>query len=315
MNGSAGAAFQAPHRRSQLRSRGLQLEFAEWGRPVAGHPVVVAFHGYLDAADFFAPLAVALREMLPDLAIVAHSAAGHGASDWADSYAWSDHTVDGVAVVQSVLDRVGAASPVFLVGHSFGGIQASDVARHRVSRLAGVVNLDAVASPVASNRTAFLRELARSRTEHPASRRLQSRQNFDALVARRQDANPRVPGVLLRELVERLAHRLEDGTWTWRVDPLHAGWVRSWEMCGVRKFAPLDALAAVGLPSLIVTGAAMDHPAVRGPYPGDAALARVPRSRHRRLHDAGHYVHLERPQAVAEAIAEFIHDNVGCVHA
>lgn len=306
MTGAPGYELRVPDSRRSLTSRTLALDVLEWGNVDAAQAVVVALHGYLDAAEFFAPLADELLARRPHVALIAHSAAGHGRSSWADGYAWSDHTADAIAVLDSVAARLNLRTRILVLGHSFGGIQALDVARRRRTQLAGIVNLDAVAPPRSSPDQSITDTIARSRAAHPGARATRVGRSIEELVTRRAEANPRIPSHLLRLLVECLAEHQTDGSWRWRLDPMLTGWVRPWEHSGVQQFTPLGTLAALRFPTLVVTGAADDHPAIRGPYPGDHAVSMVPRCRHVRLPDAGHYVHLERPDAVADALAEFI---------
>ena len=90
----------------------------------------------------------------------------------------------------------------------------------------------------------------------------------------------------------------------WRLDPALVGWVRPWQITGAPAADPLALTAALPHPVLTVTGGAPDHPQIRGSYPGDGPIDSLPRGRHCRLPDAGHYVHLERPDAVAAAILD-----------
>jgi pimeloyl-ACP methyl ester carboxylesterase len=127
--------------------------------------------------------------------------------------------------------------------------------------------------------------------------------NLEAVVARRARSNPRLPVELLRWLAPHLA-REAGGRFLWRLDPALVGWVRPWQLTGAPPADPLALTAALPHPVLTITGAAPDHHQIRGGYPGDGPVNSLPRGRHYRLPDAGHYVHLERPEAVATAILD-----------
>jgi pimeloyl-ACP methyl ester carboxylesterase len=262
----------------------------------------VAAHGFLDSAEFYGPL---VRELMrePGIALVALSFAGHGDSDWADAYAWRDFTADLLAVARAAAARGPVRQTIGLVGHSFGAVQVLEAAT-AAPRLADfVVNLDAAAGPtrdVEIDLPAAFREVLR---RDGAVRPLPVYAEWESLLSRRHASNPRLSPELLGELVPHLARRCGDG-WTWRVDPLLVGRFHPWELVGAPVVDPLELTARLPLPVLTITGAAADHPAVRGRYPGDHAIGRLPNVRHERLPDAGHYVHLECPAAVAQAILE-----------
>ncbi|MCH1923739.1 alpha/beta hydrolase [Shewanella sp. C32] len=88
-----------------------------WGEPHL--PLLVMFHGWLDNAMSFAPLAEQLQQ---HFRIIAFDWPGHGCSDWRPgSYPlqWVDYLLD--------MDRMLAAlprKPQVVLGHSLGGIVA-----------------------------------------------------------------------------------------------------------------------------------------------------------------------------------------------
>ncbi|GEM_PF-5056030 len=293
--------WPAPRARPAIRSRGLTLSLCEWGDASSARLVLVGAHGFLDCAEFFAPLAGALRRQDPGLALVALSFAGHGRSDWADAYGWYDHAADLAAVARAVAARAADGATLGLVGHSFGGVQVLQALalEPRLARFA--VNLDAVAPPLSLPGGALPGALAQLARQGGSARPLRTYADLDAVAERRAASNPRLPLSLLRWLAPHLA-RQQDGRYVWRVDPALVGWTRPWDLSGAPPADPLALTAALPHPVLTVTGAAQDHPQVRGRYPGDAAIAALPGNWHCRLQEAGHYVHLERPGQVAAAI-------------
>lgn len=300
-----GAEWPDPQARSAVRSRGLELEVCEWGDIASARLVLVGAHGFLDCAEFFAPLAAALRAHRTDLAFAAMSFAGHGRSSWADAYGWYDHTVDLIAVTRSVAARAAGCKTLGMVGHSFGAIQVLQALQleHGLAQVA--VNIDAVAAPPSLGDAGLPSALAQMALHGGDTRRLPVYDDLEAVVARRARSNPRLPVGLLRWLAPHFA-REDSGGYTWRVDPALAGWVRPWQLIGAPAADPLALTAALPHSVLTITGAAPDHPQVRGSYPGDAAINSLPRGRHCRLPDAGHYVHLECPDEVAAVIVDHV---------
>ena len=97
-------------------------------------PQVVAIHGLTGHGQRWMTLA---RDLLPDVAVLAPDLIGHGRSTWAAPW-----TIDqNVAALAGLLDAAGG-SPVVVVGHSFGGAVALNLAAARPDLVAGLVLLD-----------------------------------------------------------------------------------------------------------------------------------------------------------------------------
>ena len=99
-------------------------------------PLIVAFHGWLDNALSFAPLA---QHLTAHYRLIAVDWPGHGLSDWrGGSYPlqWADYLLD----MQRVLTAIGAEHGEIdaVLAHSLGGMVAGAYAaltEHRVKRL------------------------------------------------------------------------------------------------------------------------------------------------------------------------------------
>jgi pimeloyl-ACP methyl ester carboxylesterase len=299
------AELQVPTVRSTVRSRGLDLAVCEWGDVEGARLLLIAAHGFLDCAQFFAPLAAELLRDPVGIAMVALSFAGHGDSDWAGAYGWRDFTADLLAVTRAARARAAGVRMVGLVGHSFGGVQVLDLAAEFPDIADFVVNLDAPAGPVRDGAVDLVGALRDAVRRDGSVQPLPVYPDLEGLVTRRRINNPRLAPEVLRSLVPFLARPVGDG-WTWSTDPLLVGRLNPWELSGAPVVDPLTLAARVPRPVLMVTGAAEDHPDVRGRFPGDAAIVRVPNIRHERLADAGHYVHVECPAATAGAVIDFV---------
>lgn len=288
---------------STVTSRGLALEVCDWGDVRAAADVILCAHGYLDSARFFGGLAALLVASVPGCAVRAFSFAGHGRSDRATAYAWSDHTADLLTVLSTLRSEVPSAR-ITLLGHSFGGVHVVHVAERHPEAVDLVVDLDAVARPFApTSRPPSGVVAARAERWREA---LPTQASVEDLAARRTSANPRIDPLLLRRLVELIAVVGVDGRWSWCIDPELVGCVRPWDAAPGAPGDPVPSLLRLSQPRLVVTGAAEDHPTIRGASPGDEVFADVPGLTHVALPDAGHYVHLERPLAVAAAVAALL---------
>jgi lipase len=108
----------------------VRLALQEWGDP--GAPRVVCLHGVRNHGRHFAPLAAALsgyHVLAPDLL-------GHGHSPWEPPWDIGAHCD---AIVQTV-----GAKPAVLVGHSFGGRLAFELAARAPGLVPRLVLLDPV---------------------------------------------------------------------------------------------------------------------------------------------------------------------------
>jgi len=106
----------------------LRLACEEWGEP--GSPRVVCLHGVTSHGRHFAKLAEALAGfhfLAPDLL-------GHGSSSYEPPWSLDAH-------VDAVVETVGA-EPAFLVGHSFGGRIAFELAARAPKLVPRLVLLD-----------------------------------------------------------------------------------------------------------------------------------------------------------------------------
>ncbi len=195
------AEWPGPQARSVVFSRGLQLALCEWGDIASAPLVLVGAHGYLDCAEFFAPLAAALRARRTDLAFAAMSFAGHGRSSWADTYGWYDHTADLLAVTRAVTARAPGTATIGMVGHSFGAVQVLQALQLEPGLADVVVNLDAVSEPPTADRGGLPGALAELAARGGDARPLPGYDDLEAMVARRARSNPRLPVDLLRWLV------------------------------------------------------------------------------------------------------------------
>ncbi len=124
--------------KGRLTAGGKSLEWASWGLPETGKPVIVLLHEGLGCValwrDFPARLARATG-----CAVVAYSRQGYGQSDPADLPRPVDYmTQEAMDVLPDVLNALGADS-VILMGHSDGATIAAEyagrVADHRVRGL------------------------------------------------------------------------------------------------------------------------------------------------------------------------------------
>lgn len=296
---SAYPGARRPDRRRDVSSDGVRLSVSEWGAPDA--PPLLLAHGGFDFAgtyDVFAPL---IAE--GGWRVVCWDQRGHGDSAKAHLYSWQADLRDAAAVLDSIGEE-----PVPFMGHSKGGNLMLHLANAMPHRIASLVNIDGLPSRA---RMADISEHERSkmmRSELEAwlahRRRTASRQRrpgtIDELAERRGRMNPRLSQDWLRYLVTVGAAESADG-WRWKIDP-------TLRMGGFGPYNPewsLLQLPALSVPMLGILGgeretmsSGITAESVEPYLPPTGRVETVP--------DAGHFVHIEKPQTVAALALEFL---------
>jgi len=224
----------------------------------------------------------------------------HGGFDFAGTF-------EVFAPLLAVLDSIGEG-PLVLVGHSKGGAISTHLIQAVPQRVRAFVNLDGIPShkpppDVADHeRTRLLaRELSGWLDQRRAAEAKTRRPDtLDGLARRRQKMNPRLPLAWLRHLVTLGARRDPDG-WRWKIDPtLRPGgfgpWRAVWSMA---RFASLP----VPLLGILATE---NEPMGWDTCAADVRPFLPPGARVLELAGAGHFVHIEQPQRVAELVLDFL---------
>jgi pimeloyl-ACP methyl ester carboxylesterase len=288
-----------PDREWDVDAHGVRIAVHEWGS--AQSPPVALLHGGFDFArtfDVFAPL-------LADAGwrVVAWDQRGHGDSDYAALYSWDTDVRDAATVLAAL-----GPDPLPVIGHSKGGsllLQVASVLPHRVSRL---VNLDGLPSrrtwPDVPDhmRTKLLAGDLASWLDirRGAVDAIRKPGTVDELAARRGRMNPRLDPEWLRYLVTVGARRYDDG-WRWKIDPtMRMGGFGPW-----RPEWSMRRLSGLGMPVLAMLGMEVEVMGW-GTQPEDVERDLPPGGRLVALDGAGHFVHIEQPQRVAELVLDFL---------
>jgi pimeloyl-ACP methyl ester carboxylesterase len=264
--------------------RGLEFAALEWGERV-GRPTIL-LHGYLDHAGAWSRVA----EALPGWRL-ALDQRGHGRSPHQDS-GTTYHFPEYLADLDALVDRTG---PAVLVGQSMGGTVASMYAGARPDRVAGLVIIDGLGLPDASQHAAdrvvdFLDGVA-----HPPVAKVFP--SLAAAAARLRHSNPFLDEAWALELAERGTVATNGGR-TWSFDPVHR----------VRGALPYQQdrhrqlLSRVRCPVLCI------RPELSPFSPADveAVASAIVDRRNLDLPGVGHMAHLQAPGEVASAVAAFL---------
>jgi len=293
-----------PDRRRTVDAGGLALTVWEWGEPDAS-PVLFA-HGGFDFAGTFDTLAPRVAD--GGYRVVSWDQRGHGDSQHAHLYSWEADLRDAAAVLDSIGANGGSTAPVAVLGHSKGGaqmLQLADALPHRVSH---IINLDGLPSARSwpdvpdHHRTRMLNGELSSWLDHRrgASDKVRRPGTVEELAHRRGQMNPRLDPAWLRYLVPIGAFGAPDG-WRWKIDA-------SMRMGGFGPWRPewsMSRLPSLGMPVLCVLGLEIEVMGW-GTRPEDVAPNLPPGARFVPLDGVGHFIHIEKPDVVADLVLDFL---------
>lgn len=288
---------QEPDRASFLEIDRIRLRVWEWGDPA--DPAVVCAHGAHDHGrmwDDFAPRLVerGYRVLAPDLR--GHGDSGHNGSP----HSWMASALD-MAVLARRLE-----APVGWVGHSYGARKVIYVAGVWPELARWVVSIDGLGPPASAFAERDPVEAARAgldgslRAMTGPPRLYRSREE---MVERRMQVNTRLPREWVEHLVRHGSVETEGG-FAWKADPLLS--------VGLPGSLTLERHHAenrlLRCPALVLTGGEPDTWGDLSPAEKEERLAHLPTARHVVVEGAGHYVHIEQPEAALAAVDDFLAD-------
>ena len=270
--------------------RGLRYHVRRWRRD--GAPKIVLLHGWMDVSASFQFLVDAFQR---DWDVYAPDWRGYGLTDWgkSDCYWFPDYIAD----LDVLLKRINAE---ILVGHSLGGNVACMYAGIRPGAISKLVNLEGFGmSPTQPDQAPkrYLRWLEELQ-DRPGLRPYES---FSALADRLQQGNRR----LSKDKAEFLARhwgREVDGKVVLRGDPAH-------KIVNPVLYRYEEVRACwreVTAPVLWVEGEETETPKRLGIQPA-TRRAEFRTLTYRTIANAGHMLHHDQPEALAQVIEDFLH--------
>jgi pimeloyl-ACP methyl ester carboxylesterase len=286
-----------PHRASFAQLARTTIRLWEWGDPA--DPLVVMVHGGWDHGRMWDGIA-------PEVAgrgfhAVAVDLRGHGDSGrLGDSGAcWLAWNLD----LASLIGQLGA--PAGLIGHSMGGGQVLSVASAFPELVRWVLNLDGlgpgpemmIVEDHAAHAAQWLADAeavwSKPQREYPT---------IDDLARRRTEINIRLPFEWARHLALHGSKRGPGGGYVWKSDAVMR--------IGGPGLLGEESLRAgyrqIRCPVTVLIG---EEPDTWSDLPRDVAEARVacfPHGTLTTVPGAGHYLHIERPDAVLAALDELV---------
>jgi pimeloyl-ACP methyl ester carboxylesterase len=275
----------------------LRHHLLEWGDE---GPLVLLLHGFLEHAhawDFVAPHLAAAG-----FHVLALDWRGHGDSDWIGAggyYHFADYTADLAFLVRAL-----GGEPA-LVAHSMGGGAAVSYAGTEPQRVRALVCIEGLGLPDVSPDAApdrfraWLRDLERAAQRQPLALSLQT------AAERVRQRFPRFSAEVARHMAEHGTRPLGAGAGRlWKFDPLH-------QTLSPQPYYVAQARAfwqRVACPVLYVEGS--ETPLRLSPSDLEERLASL-RAERASIEGSGHHPHLERPEALARVLVEFLQRATG----
>lgn len=304
--------FQPYMARREARSefislRGLRVHLNVWGDAslvTPGRPALVMLHGWMDVGASFQ---FVVDAMPVERYVIAPDWRGFGETETpaADCYWFADYLAD----LDALLDAKLPGQQVDLVGHSMGGNIAMLYAGVRPQRVRRLVNLEGFGLPDAPPQLAPKRYLEWL-DELKEPQRLRSYASLAAVAERLRKTNP----LLLPERAAWLAPRWSrrevntatgEAKWVLLADPAH----KLTNPVLYRKDEVLACWKQISAPLLWIDGDHTDLEKWWGQrYSAEefhARLAVVPHVEKHRLSPAGHMLHHDQPEALAERLTAF----------
>lgn len=272
--------------------RGLRYHVRRWG--AADAPMLFLVHGWMDVSATFAPVAQRLAShwqvLVPDWR-------GFGLSQWpADGYWFADYVAD----LDALADHYSPDQPIRLAGHSMGSTAAAHFAGLRPERVARLAILDGLALPN-GDPTLIVKTYRRWLDVVKQPSEVPSYRSFEELAGRVHKRNPKLDAAQCLSIAQAWGVHREDGRVYLAADPKHLrGMPRTYLQ------AESDAIwSCISAPTLFIDGGASPflNSLPAGERDRRRALFRDRRSV--TIEGAGHMLHFEAPEALAQHLHTF----------
>ena len=277
-------------------SHRLKLQFWDWGQN--GKPSLLLVHGGLDHARNWDWVARTLREHFH---VYAMDLRGHGNSAWAPGalYSIAEHVLDLSALADVIADF-----PIYLVGHSLGGILTLLYSGIYPDRVRKAVSIEGLGLPITHRVHKPAPERFRSWIDNirQAERREpRSYPNLEAAVARMKEANPHLSDEVARHLTLHGTNWNADGSLIWKFD----NYARIFPPYGHHLEDFRTVLGEIACPVLLFWG--MESWAQDPETDGRSAM--IKNHRLVKVPGAGHWVHHDRLDLFLDETTRFLLDD------
>jgi pimeloyl-ACP methyl ester carboxylesterase len=256
-------------------------------------------HGFLDQAHSWQSFVDALVKRSRRLLwLIAPDCRGHGDSGWAGAGGYY-HFPDYVYDLDCVITAMGLTR-FHLIGHSMGGTISFLYAGTFPERLSKLVLIEGVGPPgmdftdAPPRMAGWIREVRERGRSH-----FREYSSLAAGANQLQQTNPRLKKEFAFDLARAGMKQNEKGKWVWKFDPLH-------RTASPQPFYTAQALEFfrwIACPVLIVDGKESRQTRRTDKQQRYDAIAD---RRHATIANAGHMVHQDNPEQLAEVVASFL---------
>jgi pimeloyl-ACP methyl ester carboxylesterase len=269
----------------------MRLHYLVWGDETK--PPLITTHGKGDNArswDFFA------ERLCQTRCLYAMDMRGHGDSDWAagGGYLIADYVTDLSALVREI-DR----GPVALIGHSLGGRVVPFYAAAFPEMVTSVISIEGLGGFLAPGTTT-----ERLRTYEEEVRKLEGRSKWpyktlEEATERMAKEHPDLAPHVVQHLATHAVREQADGTLVWKFDPF----VRLQPFYDAGLEATRDVWHDIKAPLLVL----VNDDSWQRMSPGRReVLESLPNARIETVADAGHWLHLSRPDVFLKLVEDFL---------
>jgi pimeloyl-ACP methyl ester carboxylesterase len=259
---------------------------------------LILVHGYLDLAESWRAFVAALAPRKPNVWVIAPDCRGHGDSGWIGAggyYHFPDYVFDLDCVV-----REHGIESFILIGHSMGGtisLLYAGTFPERVKKLALIEGIGPVGMPFSDAPLRMGKWI--SELHERGRRHFREYTSLAAGATQLRQTNPRLSENTALEIARAAMKQNDRGKWIWKFDPLH----RTTAPQPFYTAQALEFLRRIQCPVLLIDGEESRQTRRTDKQERYDAIAN-----HRRItiSGAGHMVHQDNPEQLADAIRDFI---------
>jgi pimeloyl-ACP methyl ester carboxylesterase len=292
------------HRSEFVPIRNLNYHVQIWGEPAPDKIPLVMVHGWMDVAASYQFVVDAFSQ---DHYIIAPDWRGYGqtSSGGVDNFWFPDYLAD----LEFLLDHYAPDQQVNLVGHSLGGNVVMLYAGVRPERIRRLVNLEGFGMPATTPDQApgrYAKWMDELKKLHKGEMDLKAYDTSAGVARRLMKTNPRLNEDKANWLATHWAQENAEGKWAILGQPAHK--ISNAQLYRVEEVTAL--YQRISMPVLAVE--ASDN-SLDMWWNGKFTLAQyherikaVPNVEIARIEDAGHMMHHDQPEVLAQLIERFI---------